>query len=263
MSFLEFPQWRTPRSTSGKRRRRVAEARTVLTSEILTLDERILFGGMPVISIGDATVPAEGGPGPFTQALFFVMLSETSPTDVTVNFATQEGTANSTASVSNGFQTDFSARSGVLTIPAGQTNASITVPISSDNHVEGNETFLVVLTNPMGAEFQGVLTTVATTGTIVDDESPNDPAIRVSNPTIVEGNSGTKNIQFVVSVFPTPTSQNAITFFFFTADGTAKDPKDFQSRNNHATIPAGQIADTLNVPIVGDRNSEPNESFFW
>ncbi len=260
MSFFDFPQWRTPRGTSGRRRRRVAETLTVLTSEIERLELRELLGGLPVINANSVILPAEGNPGPFTQVQIIVMLSATSATDVTMNFATQDGTANSNGSVNNGFQSDYVSRTGVLTIPAGQSSGTIQFQVVGDNLVEPGESFQIVLSNPSGAMFDGA-TSKTVSIVISDDENPNDPAVSVSNPTIVEGNSGTKNVQVIVSVFPTPTSQNPITYFFFTPDDTATDPGDYQSQDGSGTIAAGQIADTLNIPIVGDRSSEPTESF--
>ncbi|MBI1319167.1 MAG: hypothetical protein GC168_09485 [Candidatus Hydrogenedens sp.] len=46
--------------------------------------------------------------------------------------------------------TDFEVVSGVVTIPAGDTTATIDVDILADRAIEGNETFDVVLSNPVG-----------------------------------------------------------------------------------------------------------------
>lgn len=261
MSFFEFPNWRKPRSTSDRCPLRSAETLIGLSSQVERLELRELLGGMPVISISDVTVPAERNPGQVTQANFVVMLSETSPTDVTVDFITQNGTATSTPSISNGFQPDFNDSSGTVTIPSGQTTGNVQVEIVGDNLVEADETFSVVLSNPSGAAFTGGVSSLTANATITNDENPNDPALSVSSPTIVEGNNNTRSVQVIVSVIPTPTSPNAITYSYLTSNGSAIDAADYQSQNGTRTIPAGQVADTINIPIVGDRTAEPNESF--
>ena len=73
------------------------------------------------------------------------MISEISGQDVTVDFATADGTAMA------GF--DYTASGGTLTIPAGETVGAIMVPLIDDDDAEGNEAFNMELTTPiaMGA----------------------------------------------------------------------------------------------------------------
>ncbi|MDG3007422.1 Calx-beta domain-containing protein [Paludisphaera mucosa] len=61
---------------------------------------------------------------------------------------------------------DYTASSGVATFAAGQSTASITIPILRDREVEGDETFLVTLSDPIGVAFGD---TLALRVTIVDD----------------------------------------------------------------------------------------------
>jgi hypothetical protein len=68
---------------------------------------------------------------------------------VTVNFATSNGTATAGS--------DYTARSGTVTFAAGETTKTVTVPITGDGAVEGNETFTISLAGASGA-------------TIADDE---------------------------------------------------------------------------------------------
>src|SRR5262245_47773897 len=111
MPWFEFRQWRKVRNTS--RRLRAAYSPTVVTSEIQRLELRALLGGMPVISISDVTLLAEGNSGDVTQANFVVELSGTSPVDVTANFVTQNGSAVSSPTADNGLQSDFNSASGI------------------------------------------------------------------------------------------------------------------------------------------------------
>ena len=96
---------------------------------------------LPAITVTDALV-SEGSW--FTNyARFTIRLSSTSPSTVTVNY----GTANGTALAGS----DYSARFGTATIYAGQTTRTISVPIVKDFVREANETFSLNLSSPVGA----------------------------------------------------------------------------------------------------------------
>ncbi len=121
------------------------------TSELAGLAFRGSSGGtvQPALSISDVTV-LEGNTGT-TAAQFTVTLSQALTSAVTFDFATVSGTA--TAGV------DFVSSNGSLTIPAGSTTATITVTVNGDLIGENNQTFLVNLSNAVGAVFadsQGV-----------------------------------------------------------------------------------------------------------
>ena len=83
-----------------------------------------------------------------------------------VDYATNDGTATQKA--------DFEYVAGTLTFAPGETSKTLPVLINDDAHIEGDETFQVVLSKPTGASLgQASVSTV----TIVDDvpESPNSP----------------------------------------------------------------------------------------
>src|SRR5262249_22673034 len=106
-----------------------------------------LNGSMPAISIGNATV-VEGAGSVATAARFDVFLSAPSTHDVTVNYQTSDGTAT--------VNSDYALTSGKLTIPRGQTQASVLVPIVRDAMAENAvETFSLNLGGPVGATLAG------------------------------------------------------------------------------------------------------------
>src|SRR5207253_10021266 len=126
----------------------------------------------PSIAIGDVTI-TEGNTGT-RAAVFTVTLSAAASQPVTVAYATANGTATAGS--------DYTAASGTLTIPAGQTTGAITVPVKGDRIAEPNETYFVNLsraTNATIADGQG-------TGTITDDE----PRIGIGDVTKAEGKKG-------------------------------------------------------------------------
>ena len=92
---------------------------------------------------------------------FTVSLSAASGRQVTVQYATSDGTAES--------GTDFTAASGTLTFEPNETSKTVSVPTTGDSEEEEDETFALTLSNPADA----TLGDATATGTIVDDdESP-------------------------------------------------------------------------------------------
>jgi hypothetical protein len=112
----------------------------------------------PALSINDVSI-AEGNSG--TKLLTFtVSLSAASGQNVSVNFATANGTAIA--------GTDYVAQSGTLTFaPGSALTRTVSVVINGDAVVEGNETLLVLLsgaTNASISKARGV-------GTITNDDT--------------------------------------------------------------------------------------------
>jgi hypothetical protein len=108
---------------------------------------------VPTLSINDVTVNESAG-----NAVLQVCLSATSTQQVTVQFATANGTATAGS--------DYTASTGTVTIPAGQTCANVSVPIINDAVAEPTETFTVNLSSPVNA----TIGTGTGTVTINDDD---------------------------------------------------------------------------------------------
>src|SRR6185295_6879887 len=81
-----------------------------------------------------------------------------------------------------------------LTFPPGVSNQTITVTVLDDLINEPNETFFLNLSNPTNAQTSG-----AGIGTIVDNFDPL-PVVSISDAAVVEGNSGTTNLVFNVTL---------------------------------------------------------------
>ena len=77
---------------------------------------------------------------------FVVTLSEAVTEEVTVNYATSDLTATA--------GDDYEAISGVLTIPVGETSGTLTVQVNAGGTLEGDERFLLTLSNANGADIQ-------------------------------------------------------------------------------------------------------------
>jgi hypothetical protein len=199
---------------------------------------------LSALSISDVTL-AEGNSGT-TSFNFTVTLSPASAFPVTIDYAT----ADNTAVVGS----DYQPTSGTLTFAPGQTTKTISVLVNGDVTTEPNETFFVNLFNPGNAsvsDAQGL-------GTITNDDA--NPSITINDPTIVEGNAGTSNMTFVITL-SNPTSIT-LSVPFSLADGTATVGSDYQTNSGSFTVFPGSTTAQLSIGIIGDTNVEPDETFF-
>jgi hypothetical protein len=200
----------------------------------------------PTISISGASV-IEGNAGN-ADLVFTVSLSEVSGQDVTVNYATADGSA--VAPV------DYTAVSPTaLLFPAGTTTRTITVTVNGDTLPEPNEALLVNLTAPTNATLlvdQGL-------GTITNDDAP--PTISIADASVTEGNAGVVSLIFTVSL--SKVSGQDVSVNYATVDDTAVAPGDYTAVSPTALLfPAGTTSRTVTVTIKGDIAVEQNERLF-
>ncbi len=199
---------------------------------------------LPEVSIGDATV-VEGDSGTVT-ATFDVTLDLPSGRPVTVDFATADGSATSPA--------DFGAAAGTVSFAAGQTAKTVTVEVAGDALDEADaDTFTVNLTNPL----QAALDDANGLGTIADDDAL--PALTIGDVTVTEGDAGTTNATFQVTL--APLSGRLVTVQYATGNGTAVAPGDYTATTGSLSFQAGETTKTVTVPVNGDLLDEIDESF--
>ena len=86
------------------------------------------------------------------------------------------------------------------------------------------------------------------------------PMVSISDVTVTEGNAGTVNATFQVTL-SAPTSQQ-VTVTFSTADGTALAGTDYVGTSGTVTFNAGETSKTIAVVVNGDTINEPDETFF-
>jgi hypothetical protein len=103
------------------------------TAELSVVDDDV--GG--TIQFSAATYTVSEGVG---SATITVRRSGSTAGDVTVDYATSDGTATA--------GTDYTAAAGTLTFGVGETVKTFTVPITDDADPEGVETLNVTLSNP-------------------------------------------------------------------------------------------------------------------
>jgi uncharacterized repeat protein (TIGR01451 family) len=179
---------------------------------------------------------------------FVITLSNPTSTQLSVPFSLADGTAN--------VGTDYQTNSGSFSVFAGNVTATVSIGINGDTTVEPDETFFMNLGSVAGATIakpQG-------TGTIINDDGLASPGISISDVTAGEGNSGTTNFNFTVSL--TASSASTITVNYATADGTATAPSDYAAKSGTVTFTPGQTSQSVTIVVNGDTVFEPNETFF-
>jgi len=85
------------------------------------------------------------------------------------------------------------------------------------------------------------------------------PDIFISDVTVTEGNTGTVNASFIVSL--SNATNQTVSVQYATADGTATAPADYATSSGTLTFTPGQTNRTIAVPVAGDLLAETNETF--
>ncbi len=200
----------------------------------------------PTLSVDSPSV-TEGDSGA-KNLTFTATLSAASGKEVTVDWARSGG-----GTATSG--TDYAViTGGTLTFPAETISQTFDVSVTGDTIDESNETVVVFLSNAANA----TLATVAGTGTIIDDDGA--PALSIDSPSVTEGDSGSKNLTFTVTLSPASTGQVTVNY----ADagtGTARSGTDYTAITaGTLTFAAGTTSRTFDVSVTGDTIDESNET---
>ena len=200
----------------------------------------------PRFSINSPSV-AEGDSST-TSLTFTVTLSPASATQVAVNYASSDGTTNGATA-----GTDYTAVNGTLTFAANQTSRTITVSVTGDTTYESDETVVVTLS---GASSGTNISMATGTGTITND----DPGLSIDSPSVTEGDSGSVNLVFTVTLAPTSSSQ--VTVNYARSGGTATSGTDFTAlaASTTLTFAANETSKTITVLVTGDTVIETDET---
>jgi hypothetical protein len=216
--------------------------------EIITVQDH---NTVPAISMNAVTV-TEGDSGTI-NAVFTANLSALTGRTVSVNYQTAGN--NATSGV------DFQPVSGVLILNPRESAATISVPIIGDTLDEINETFNLLLSNPMNATIPG-----GALGTIVDNDPP--PTVSISDVVGTEGVTGTKSFTFTLTL-SAPSSKFACVQGN-TSDGTAIAGADYNAVGTSMVTPPfisgfnpGVTSIPATIQVLGDAIAEPDETFFF
>ena len=86
------------------------------------------------------------------------------------------------------------------------------------------------------------------------------PSIAINDVSVAEPNSGTTNAVFTLSL--TNPSNKTIGVSYQTADGSATAGVDYQVTSGTAIFPPLSTSQTITVPVIGDRISDADKTFF-
>jgi hypothetical protein len=164
-----------------------------------------------------------------------------------VDYATVDGTATA--------PTDYNPVSlSTLNFPPGTTSQTISITVNGDVIEEADETFTVDLSNPVNAS----IADNRGAGTIIDDDAA--PTIVIDDVTVAEGNTGTVNAVFTVTL--SQASGQLVSVDYATADGTATAPTDYNPVSlSTLNFPPGTTSQTISVTVNGDVIEEADETF--
>jgi hypothetical protein len=199
---------------------------------------------LPTVSIGDASV-IEGRRWTMAKAAFTVSLSAVSDRTITLDYATANGTATAGS--------DYIARMGRVTFAPGETTKVVRVMVIGDDDVEPDETFFVNLGNPSPAGV--VIARAQGVGTILND----DYDLSVDDVAVQEGDSGTTNAAFTVTL--APASPKPVTASYMTVNGTAMAGRDYLPSWGKLTFAPGETTKTITVAVRGNTRDEPDRTF--
>ena len=204
----------------------------------------------PVASVNDVSMN-EGNTGTHNMKFTVTLTGDLSQAR-TVGYVTADGTA--TAFGGGAGNPDYTHKSGVLNFAPNQSTATVNVPIRGDKVTEPNETLELDLLPGGSTATIGDGTGI---GTIVNDDAK--PSIKIGDASVAEGNSGTKPMNFHVTL--NHASAFPVTVHYSTVDGTAKAGSDYVAATGTVTFAPGQLNKTIPIQIKGDKSKEKNESF--
>ena len=199
---------------------------------------------LPLVQFSAANYNVNEGAGTVTVT---VTKTGTTALPSTVNYATSDGSATQPA--------DYTQTSGMLTFLPNDTSKTFTVPISQDTVYEGNETFNVTLSTPVGASLGSPN---PATVTIIEDDAA--PVFTINDVSHNEGHASQTSYAFTV----TKTGSTAVnaTVDYATADGTATAPGDYTAiPTTGLTFLPNETTKTVTVMVNGDTTYENNEDF--
>ena len=196
--------------------------------------------GLPILS--GITVWGEERLESEVWAIFLVKLGTAMSAEMTLEYATADGTARAGE--------DYVATSGTLTIPAGVTSISVLVDLVEDAIAEDDETVVLRVNVPSDETQQAI----SGTALIIDDD--NVGVLDIGDAKFRETD---EYLRFELTLSRPTTNDVAVDYE--TADGTATAGQDYVATSGTLTIPAGELAASIKVALLDDSIDEIHERF--
>ena len=164
----------------------------------------------------------------------------------------------SAAAGANAASGDFTLSAGpTLTIAAGTTSSSGTVTVTAVDNTRDDPDKSVPVSGS-ATNSQGITQPSSVMLTITDDDGV--PTLSIGSASVTEGNSGSANLTFTVSLDAASGKQVTVGYAEG-AGGTATSGTDYTALSaGTLTFAAGDTSKTVAVLVRGDTTDEPNET---
>ncbi|MFN8018727.1 MAG: Calx-beta domain-containing protein [Acidimicrobiales bacterium] len=231
-------------------------------TETVTVDNR------PVVSISPDASALEPDTGGQRGMYFQFTLSKPAPAPVTVRYYTRDGTATGCTNLACDYGRSGSvANPQSFTIPAGATTATLGLNINSDNTVDPDESFDVVVAS---VSANAIVGQGLGTGHIIDVDglSAGGKPVLMLTPknTVVEGDGANAKAQVLINLSKPLTAPLEVTVRSEDLDaigkaacGTGGDYRIVAPQV--LTLPAGTLSKTVDIAVCNDTVVNGNRSF--
>jgi VCBS repeat-containing protein len=145
--------------------------------------------------------------------------------------------------VNGNFSNGVTISGGTITVPAGVTSFTVTVPTTNDVLDEANETYNISVGG------------VSAVGTITDNDPT--PSLAITGPVTINENAGTATYTVTLSA----ASGQTVTVNYSTTAGTATAGSDYTTTTGTLTFTPGTTSLTFTVPILEDALDEAGETY--
>ncbi len=197
---------------------------------------------IPVLYAHDLRIAEGDSP---MDAFLNVIATAASPLGANVSFRAIDGTASAGR--------DFRAWTNLVVIGPNRTNQAVrAASILGNAQPQPDRFFFVELFNPQNATLARSHIKI----TIVDDD---DRLLAVKPASIPEGHRGATDLPFDLTL--SSPSQDPVRAEFTTQPGSASANLDYLARTGMLVFPPGATSLALPIPILGDRLTEPDETF--
>ena len=206
----------------------------------------------PSFSVGDATV-IEGDSGSSSVDVTITRSGSTAGNDTISYYTPFSGTASGVATRGVDFA---NMRPTFATFAPGETTKTVTLYAIGDTYYEPSETFQLRLYSSAGpaGDPVGVVT-------ILDDEpSPGPNAFSIGDVSSSEGDTGATSMPLVIT--RSGDLSGTATVAYRTVPGTAAEGSDYAAiARARVSFGPGRTTTQISVPLYGDTNAEPDETF--
>lgn len=187
-----------------------------------------------------------------TNLLVTVSRINTTNPAASVQFATGNG-ASTNAAINAVSGVDYVSTNGTLNFAAGQTTATFSIQILSNNIVESNKSFTIALSNPLVNSGTAYLTSPANaTVSITNDVT----GVNFGSPAYFASDCLTAAA--VIPVVLTGATNNAVNVAFSTANGTATAGSTYFATNGILHFAPGQTSSNITVQLINNHLTGAN-----